>query len=73
MKTIIHSFLKKIQPEYPEKLSVEYKRTGSAIPLSMADKYAESIALAMGDKYQQPILMQAANRKDSIGPVIEEV
>ena len=40
MKQIVTNFLQQIQPSYPEKLSVEYKREGEeAIPLKMADKY----------------------------------
>ena len=45
-KKIIGNFLKKIQPDYPEKLSVEYLRQGSeAIPLGMSDVYPEAIPL----------------------------
>ena len=46
MKQIVKEFLQQIQPSYPEKLSVEYKREGQeAIPLKMADKYESSIPL----------------------------
>ena len=46
MKQIVKDFLQQIQPSYPEKLSVEYKREGQeAIPLKMADKYESSIPL----------------------------
>ena len=46
MKQVVNDFLKQIQPSYPEKLSVEYKREGQeAIPLKMADKYDSSIPL----------------------------
>ena len=48
MKGIINEFLQQIQPAYPEKLSVEYKREGdNAIPLKMAEKYSEDIPLEM--------------------------
>ena len=48
MKGIINEFLQQIQPAYPEKLSVEYKREGdNAIPLKMAEKYSEAIPLEM--------------------------
>lgn len=65
MKSVIHEFLKKIQPDYPEKLSVEYQRTGPAIPMSMSDAYNSAIPMGMADKYSDPIPMD--------GPVIEEV
>ena len=46
---LIGKFLKKIQPEYPEKLHVEYSRQG-AIPMGMADVYPGAIAMEMGSK-----------------------
>ena len=45
VKNIIYEFLQKIQPEYPHKLSVEYARTGEAIPLSMAEKVGYPIPM----------------------------
>ena len=45
---IVDSFLKSIQPSYPEKLQVEYKREGdNAIPLGMGSVYKDAIALPM--------------------------
>ena len=51
MQQISTEFLKKIQPEYPQKLSVEYSRSGEAIPLQMGDKYPFSIAMEMNQKH----------------------
>ena len=34
-KHLINEFLQKIQPEYPDKLSVEYKRTGETLAIPM--------------------------------------
>ena len=48
-KMLIGKFLKKIQPDYPEKLHVEYSRQG-AIPMGMADVYPGAIAMEMGSK-----------------------
>ena len=78
MKMIINDFLQQIQPEYPRKLSVEYNRGGSkdAIPLSMADRYAEKIPMGMSDKYPGLIPMPDIQKKDSSkedDPKIEEV
>ena len=45
---IVDNFLKSIQPSYPEKLQVEYKREGdNAIPLGMGSVYKDAIALPM--------------------------
>ena len=81
MKNIIGDFLQKIQPEYPEKLSVEYKRQGeSAIPLAMKDVYPDAIAMKMADKHPVialqgdqdfELINGRAPRKDS-EPVIVE-
>lgn len=35
MKSIIHNFLLKLQPEYPKKITVNYDRGGEAIPMPM--------------------------------------
>lgn len=77
MQQITTEFLKKIQPEYPEKLSVEYKRAGDAIPMKMSDKYPFSIPLEMnkGDpivlKSREDVQME---RKISEShPLIEDV
>lgn len=45
MKQIIESFLVKLQPEYPKKISVNYDRGGEAIPMPMDS--GEPIALEM--------------------------
>ena len=47
-KQIVDDFLKSIQPDYPTKLQVEYKREGdNAIPLGMGSVYKDPIALPM--------------------------
>jgi len=52
MKCLIDDFMSKFQPNYPHKLSVEYKREGEeAIPLGMQDKYSNAIPLEMGNVY----------------------
>ena len=68
MKMIIHNFLQQIQPEYPRKLSVEYNRTGSkeAIPLKMADRYAQKIPMGMSDKYPGLIPMPDSPGKQAL-------
>ena len=50
---MINEFIQQIQPDYPEKLSVEYTRAGvsQAIPMPMADVYKEAIPLGMASKY----------------------
>jgi len=51
-KHLINDFLQQIQPEYPEKLSVEYTRPGAqAIPMPMSDVYKDAIPLGMASKY----------------------
>ena len=35
MKQIIHNFLSKLQPEYPQKITVSYERGGEPIPMPM--------------------------------------
>ena len=35
MKQIIYNFLTKLQPEYPKKITVNYERSGEAIPMPM--------------------------------------
>jgi hypothetical protein len=45
MKQIIHNFLLKLQPEYPNKVSVNYDRGGDPIPMPMDS--GEPIALEM--------------------------
>jgi hypothetical protein len=75
--------LKKIQPEYPEKLSVEYMRHqgqgGDAIPMGMADVYSEAIPMGQADRHPQAIPMPSSEdqhsklmRKDSMEPTIIE-
>lgn len=41
MERLVEGFMQKIQPDYPDKISVEYLREGEkAIPMGMADVYA---------------------------------
>ena len=44
---VIKRFMKQVQPEYPQKVSVEYKREGeglhNAIPMPMADVFPDPI------------------------------
>ena len=47
-KKIVDDFLKSIQPEYPQKLQVEYKRNGEeAIALGQGSVYKDAIPLPM--------------------------
>ena len=44
MEQLVETFLQKIQPEYPNKISVEYLREGEkAIPMGMSDVYSQAI------------------------------
>ena len=67
MKSIIHTFMQKLQPEYPEKLSVDYKREGETIPLNMADRIPDPVPMHMADKYMNAIPMSDQ------GPKVEEI
>ena len=85
-KAIIFDFLKNLQPDYPQKLQVEYKREGDqAIPLGMANVYPNAIAMgmdsgkpiAMGTKSDMEMINQYdivddASLKVSTAPIIEE-
>ena len=77
MQKLSHDFLKQIQPEYPEKLSVEYKRNNDAIPLKMADKYPFSIAMGMSGGEPIPLKsnedIQMERKISESHPVIEDV
>ena len=70
MKVIIGDFMKQVQPEYPEKLSVEYNRQGDAIPMGMKNIFDEAVPMHMADKYPRPIPME---HRDSNDPRIEEL
>ena len=72
VKSLTHEFLQKIQPEYPQKLSVEYKREGEIIPLKMNDKYPDPIPMEMGQKHDVIPLM-SRDRAESGEPKIEVI
>merc|ERR1712159_610650 len=56
MEQLVETFLQKIQPEYPNKISVEYLREGEkAIPMGMADVYNQAIQLGQADVHPNPI------------------
>ena len=58
MEQLVEGFLQKIQPEYPNKISVEYKREGEqAIAMGMADVYNEAIELGQADVHSEPIAL----------------
>ena len=74
-KMIINDFLQQIQPDYPEKMSVEYTRPGQAIPMPMGDVYKDAIPLSMAEKYPT-IPMKNSETEDFevlAEPMIEEV
>lgn len=56
----IEKFMSSLQPEYPEKISINYERTGSdAIPMPMDS--GDPIAMPQADVYEQPIQMSDQN------------
>ena len=55
-KISVETFMKSLQPNFPNELTVDYARPGSdAIPMQM---YSEPIPLKQGDVYKEPIAMQ---------------
>ena len=68
-RQIIESFLLKLQPEYPKKISVSYERGGEAIPMPMDS--GEPIALEMfkGD----PIMLMSKDEEYDGGAKVEDV
>ena len=60
---VIKRFMKQVQPEYPQKVSVEYKREGeglhNAIPMPMADVFPDPIQLAQANVHADVIPMQS--------------
>mmetsp|Transcript_4580 Transcript_4580/g.6950 ORF Transcript_4580/g.6950 Transcript_4580/m.6950 type:complete len:130 (-) Transcript_4580:42-431(-) len=62
---LINEFLSKIQPEYPQKLSVEYKGPASEpIPLSMKNVYDKPVALGMKEKHE---VIPLAENEEGLG------
>ena len=49
MKQIIHNFLLKLQPEYPKKVTVNYERSGEAIPMGMDSGEPIPLEMNKGD------------------------
>jgi len=49
MKSIIHNFLQKLQPEYPKKITVNYDRGGEAIPMPMDSGEPIPLEMLKGD------------------------
>ena len=57
-------------------MSVEYTRSGQAIPMPMSDVYKEPIPMGMADKYPESIPMKNSETEDYevvAEPMIEEV
>ena len=73
---LIYQFLQKIQPAYPQKLSVEYKREGDegtqAIPLGMADVYPEAIPLSSDGVQMQKQDLRAHMEDDDESKKVED-
>jgi hypothetical protein len=59
MKAIISSFLAKLQPGYPHKVSVSYERKGDPIPMPMDS--GDPIILSY---FQKPIELKARDDYD---------
>ncbi|TNV75872.1 hypothetical protein FGO68_gene8175 [Halteria grandinella] len=69
-RQIIESFLLKLQPEYPKKISVSYERAGEAIPMPMDS--GEPIALEMF-KGEPIVLMSKDDEEYGGGAKVEDL
>ncbi len=62
LKEIIHNFMVKLQPKYPQKISVNYDRGGEAIPMPMDS--GEPIPLEMFKGEPIPLYQEGAEVND---------
>ena len=73
---LIEKFMCSLQPEYPQKISVQYERPGSAaiampmdsgeaIPMRQADVFDKPIPMKQADVFDQPIPMMAQDTTTS--------